>query len=492
MEIFPDRPDMLSEQGFARALASFIGTKTGFKNYNVNKGDYVVKVDDVPFRKWTVCAVVKGLNFDEENIRDLMQVQEKLATTHGRNRKKSAYGVYPLNRIEFPVNYTKRKLSEVRFAPLGFNEEMTGEKILDKHPKAKEFKHITESWKEYPIFVDAKDQVMCLLPFTNSEHTGKVTEETKEVFVECTGINKKNCEEALNILVSSLADMGGEVYSCEMEYAKDKFSTPDFTPRKMKLNLAAVNKSLGLNLTKDECVKLLGKMGFGYDGEVLIPAYRTDILHHVDLEEDIAIAYGYENFAAEIPEVSTIGEENQKEVKLRRVRELLVGMQLLEVRNYHLQAKELLTEQMLSDEPVVSLANAVGEHNNLRNQLVPGMLNNLAENQHNEYPQNLFEVGRVFAEGKSETGILEFDHVAAAVCHQKADYTEARQLLDTLMRLLGKECKIEEIKHPSYIEGRCGKVLIDGEVKGTIGEINPEVLNNLGLVMPVVVWEINI
>ena len=48
--------------------------------------------------------------------------------------------------------------------------------------------------------------------------------------------------------------------------------------------------------------------------EVTIPIYRTDIMHAMDIVEDVAIAFGYENFEAVIPNISTIGEENPLEV----------------------------------------------------------------------------------------------------------------------------------------------------------------------------------
>src|SRR3989344_3075638 len=104
VEIFPNRPDLLSEQGFARAFSSFLGIKTGLQKYDVQRSNQKVIVDkNVTMRPYTACAMVKNLKLNDERIKEIMQVQEKLATTHGRNRKKSAYGIYPLERIHFPA-----------------------------------------------------------------------------------------------------------------------------------------------------------------------------------------------------------------------------------------------------------------------------------------------------------------------------------------------------------------------------------------------------
>src|SRR3989344_6591819 len=120
VEIFPNRPDMLSEQGFARALSSFMKHKTGLKKYVTKKSSYKVYVDEkvTAVRPFTACAVVKGLAINEEALQEIIQLQEKLHTTFGRNRKKSAIGIYPLDKITFPITYTAEKPENIKFAPL--------------------------------------------------------------------------------------------------------------------------------------------------------------------------------------------------------------------------------------------------------------------------------------------------------------------------------------------------------------------------------------
>ncbi len=516
VEIFPNRPDLLSEQGFARAFSSFIGVKTGLRKYEVKKSGYQVIVDEsVTMRPYTACAIVKGVKFDDEKIRQIMQIQEKLAKTHGRNRKKSAYGLYPSKNIHFPVSYIAHDPGKIKFRPLGFSEEMMAIKVESRHPKGREYAHIAEGWEKYPFFIDSKGQVMCMLPYTNSEDTGKVDENTEEVFIECTGTDLENVKVALNIFTTMLADMGGEIYSIEMAYPDKKLTTPDLSPVRMKLDILYINKWLGLGLKESEAVKLLGKMGHGYDEknkEVLIPAYRADILHQVDLAEDIAIAYGYENFTAEIPNVATIGEEDKKEKLYRKARELLIGLGLLEVKNYHLMAKEELSEKMNFksdiDNVIIPLKNALGEYNYLRNSILPSLLKNLKDNQHNEYPQNIFEIGRTFTFTDSnvngenvngenvnvgaETGVEETEKLGVAICHENTDFTEAKQVLEALMHSLGKENKVKESKYHSFIEGRAGDIIIDGKIIGIIGEIHPQVLTNWSLTIPVVCAEIDV
>lgn len=493
VEVFPNRPDMLSEQGFARAFSSFIGEKTGLREYTVKSSGQKITVDpSVTMRPFTACAIIKNISFTDEKIREIMQAQEKLATTHGRNRKKSAYGIYPLDSINFPVKYIAKNPKYVMFQPLGFEHKLSADKVEELHPKGKEYKNITEGWKMYPFFIDSKDNVMCMLPYTNSNDTGKVSTKTKNVFIECTGNDLENVTVALNMFVTMFADMGGEIYSLEVVYPDKTIITPDLTPKRMKLDLEYINKRLGLNLSKKEAVDLLAKMGYGYDQEVLIPAYRADILHQVDLVEDIAIAYGYENFEEEIPNVSTIGEEDPFGKFTSKVKDLLTGLGLLEARNYHLMTKQGLTDYMNLLSSPIPLKNALGEHNHLRNSLIPSLLKNLHENQHHEYPQNIFEIGRVFNLGSTETGVTEIDNLSIVLCHDKSDFTQIKQVLNTLFLALGLEVSVKETEHKSYIKGRAAKIIAKNQELGIIGELHPQVLTNWELTVPVTSLELDL
>ena len=262
----------------------------------------------------------------------------------------------------------------------------------------------------------------------------------------------------------------------------------------MKLDLTYINERLGLDLKEKDAKLLLERMGYGYNqGTVLIPAYRADILHQADLVEDIAIAYGYENFEEQIPKVATIGREDPLEVFQEKIRDLLIGLELLEVKNYHLLPAEDATIKMNSQTSPIPLLNSVSEHNHLRNSLYPSLLKNLEDNQHHEYPHNIFELGKIFSpDSKEETGIKETTMLAINICHEKADFTQIHQILEYLLASVGLVAKIKEFPHHSFIKGRAGKIMIDKETVGTIGEIAPQVLEHWHLTMPVVVLEIDV
>src|SRR3989344_6722259 len=141
VEVFPNRPDMLSEQGFARAFSSFIGVKKGLRKYHTRKSDYKIEADKSvrSVRPETVCAVVKNLKLNDEKIKSIIQIQEKLHIGYGRNRKKVAIGIYPLEKIKFPIKYLALSPEKIKFKPLEMSAVLNGKQILEEHPAGREY-----------------------------------------------------------------------------------------------------------------------------------------------------------------------------------------------------------------------------------------------------------------------------------------------------------------------------------------------------------------
>ena len=497
VEVFPNRPDMLSEQGFARAFSSFISQKTGVRKFNVKKKDYKVKVDKEvgKVRPYTACAVVKNLNLDDEKIREVVQIQEKLHVTYGRKRKKAAIGIYPLEKIEFPITFTARKPDEISFRPLEADKELTGMKILSQTSAGREYGHLLEGLTKFPIFVDAKGQTLSMPPIINSHDTGKINEKTTDVFIECSGHDFRTLRSCLNIIVCALSDMGGDIYSIELEYPDETTTTPDLEPVRMNLDLEYINKRLGLELKEKDAKTLLERMGYGYEkGEVLVPAYRTDVIHQVDLGEDIAIAYGYENFEPELADCSTVGNEEPFEIFKNRIAHILVGLGLIETNTTNVTSWQLQNEMMNAEMPCIKLKNALSsEYDTLRAWVIPSMMEVLSNNKHNEYPQSIFGIGTVFKKKEgTETNVKEDERLAVAMIGEDVDFTKIKQVMDYLFRSMDIAYEVNETEHPSFIPGRTGRTRVNGKDLAYIGEIHPAVLENWKLEYPVGVLELNL
>ncbi|MFH1311388.1 MAG: phenylalanine--tRNA ligase subunit beta [Nanoarchaeota archaeon] len=500
LEIFPNRPDLLSYQGFKRAFRSFTGKEEGLKEYPINKPekDYEVIIDSSvnDIRPYTACAIVRNLKLDDEKIKELIETQEKLHITIGRKRKKVALGIYPLEKIKLPITFKAMEPDQIKFIPLEMDKKLSGLEILQRHPAGKEYAHLLAGKAKFPVFIDADNKILSMPPIINSQLTGRITSETKDVFVECSGFDFEVLKICLNIIVTSLAEMGGKIYQMNLKYKK-KETLPDLTPKKIKISLENTNKLLGLELKEKELKKLIEKMGYNYKNNFIeIPAWRIDILHEVDIIEDVAIAYGYENLVPEISKISTIGKENPKEILKRKIAEILSGLNMLEISNYHLTNKEDQFTKMgipeKQEKGFLELENSKTEYTILRKDLSSYLLKIFSENVDSEYPQQIFEIGRVFNQEKAEEKIREKETLAAAV--SPGNFTRIKQILEYLFNMIDKEVVIKETENiPSYfIEGRTAEIMINGKSIGFLGEIHPKILKNWKIKMPVALFEIDI
>lgn len=492
IEIFPNRPDLISLNGFIRGFNAFLEKEKGMRKYKINSPEknFKVQIDKSveKVRPFTACAIVRGLKFDDSKIKEIMDLQEKLHATLGRNRKKVAIGVYPLEKIALPIKYEARSPEKIKFIPLESENEMNGLQIIQQHPKGKEFAHLLEGKSLFPVFVDANKNILSMPPIINSHETGKVDETTKDVFVECSGSDFDILKKTLNIVVTTLSDMGGKIFQMELDYNGKKEITPSFEPEKIKISLENVNRLLGLELKEKDLDKLLPKMGYEYSkGIVSIPPWRTDILHEVDITEDIAIAYGYDNLVPEIPRVATIGEESKESVVKSKISEILSGLGLIEISSLHLMKHEELKNMKQKESEAVQLMDSKTDYKLLRNSLMAPALRILLENKNHEYPQKIFEIGNVFIPGST---IREESRLLLAFI--PSNFTELKQTLDYLMRMLNIEYEIKDANIPSMIDGRTASIIINSKEVGFIGEVHPEILDNWNIKQPLAVIEISL
>ena len=413
-----------------------------------------------------------------------------------RKRKKLAIGIYPLEKIKLPITFKAIEPDQIKFIPLESDKELSGLEILQKHPTGKEYAHLLAGKAKFPIFVDDDNNILSMPPVINSQKTGRVTSETKNLFVECSGFDEEILKSCLNILVSTMADMGAKIYQMEIKYKVTKKEiTPDLKTSEMKISIENVNKLLGLSLNEKQVKENLEKMGHGYNkGVVTIPAWRIDVLHEVDLIEDIAIAYGYENFIPEIPEISTIGEESKNEIIKRKLSEILIGLGMIEVSNYHLTTKKDQGEKMdLSEKEQFHRDNWIKNRiQHLERKSFTLSSKNLSENVDSEYPQKIFEIGKVFTLEGTEQKVNEKESLSIAV--SPGNFTEVKQVLEYLFKMASQKIEFKEAtKLPEhFVEGRTAEVLLNKKVVGYIGEIHPKILSNWRIRMPVALLEISI
>ncbi|TKJ18680.1 MAG: phenylalanine--tRNA ligase subunit beta [Promethearchaeota archaeon Loki_b32] len=508
VEYNPNRPDYSSPEGIARALKGYYEIELGIPSFEITPGEIELYVEPIvkKVRPYIVCGVVRNIDLDEDEVATLMTIQEHLHWAVGRDRKKVAIGVHDLDKIKPPYRYTAVKPDSVSFIPLhGDGYPMNLEEILLIHEKGIEYAHILEGKEVYPIIFDSNDEVLSFPPVINGIIT-TVTDETKNLFLDLTGTDFKAVNLALNILATTLADMGAKIESVKVNYKDgEKIVTPNLTPEKWEIDINYLNEYIGLSLSSKEVIKCFNKIRFdakqsnkkGYL-DVWVPAYRGDIMHIVDFTEEFAIGYGYEKLPLTIRE-GCIGEYHPIQSFSNKIRTIMIGAGYLEVLNFILSNSDrqynYMRQEYLEKDHVQILNPVSKEYNTTRTTILPKLMETLLYNRSEEKPLRIFEVGDIILlDSSEETGTKREVNVSAVSYHEFADFTEIKSTLDFIMTSLGfiKEYEVKPSENPSYINGRYGDIYLKGIKIGEIGEIHPEVLLNFKLEFPVAALELNL
>ncbi|MFC7140658.1 phenylalanine--tRNA ligase subunit beta [Halosimplex aquaticum] len=549
LEFAPDRLDRLSVEGVARSLRYQYGDDRGVYVPNTNDAEWTIHVDaDVPDeRPYVTGAVVRGLDMDDAALESLIQLQEKLHATMGRQRAKGAIGVHDLTMLkgqvaasggentpeeeEDPrtetaspggksVRYTGIGKREDTFVPLEENHEMNPQEVLMGHHTAHKFADLVESYERMPAIYDDIG-LFSFPPVINGKRT-EVTTDSRDLFIEMTGTDQRTIDQMLSIVCYALDARGGRVEEVEVEYADDAsgdyaghtLTRPLFETKTKTVAHDDIESTLGIGLDGEEVVDLMERAGLDARAEdpdadtgdlayeVEIPPYRVDVLHPVDVIDDVGRAYGFNELEPRYPDVSTVGGRHERSRLERAARTSLVGLGFEDLLNFHLISEEAnydrLDVERGSDafgggDPAVIQEPYSEDYEIVRTWALPSVMLVLENNTHRSYPQHLSEVGFAAEQDDGEaTKMAERQTVAAALARHDASYEDAKASLQALCRSFDVELATPPTEHPTFVSGRTADVVIDGEKVGVIGEVHPKVLVEYDLEVPVAAFEFDL
>ena len=270
LEVFPDRPDLLSHETLAKASRSFLGIGETQIAIEVTEGDISLSVDPSleKVRPVIMGAVVRGVDTGsnseqkDEFIQSLMDHQEKLHLTLGRKRRFSSIGVHDLSVLSPPFRVLTVSPSYA-FVPLGETEEFSIKDILVSHPKGAEYAHLMDGLKRFPAILDSNDNLLSFPPIINGNHT-TVSEDTNDFFIDVTGWDERACEACLLLVCLSLAERGGVVESVLVTgYDGTKTATPRGVERRHKVPDRLIKRILGLDISSEDLSSALTKLCTG-------------------------------------------------------------------------------------------------------------------------------------------------------------------------------------------------------------------------------------
>ncbi len=495
-----NRPDLLSTEGIARELRYKLGKQKKIQEYKTKKSGIVAMVDPAlkEIRPKAAYAVARNVKVTDAFLRQMIQLQEKICLTSGQKRKEVAIGVFDLDQVHGNVRYYAADL-KTEFVPLEYKVKMRLDEILTEHPKGKEYAGLLRGQKKFPLLADSKNEVLSMPPIINSAGSGKVTEKTKNLFLDVTGFNQEKVNTALAIFCAALADRGAQIGSVEVNYGNKKIATPFFEKKKIVFPKELLQKVTGLQKKDANWLKLFQQSGFEakFKGKNIACCYsnlRQDILHAVDIIEDLLISEGYNAVPLEFPKMPVVGHENKESLFVDAVREACIGMGLQEILTFTLSSKEKQAEKIgLKEEGFVEIENpASSNYAVFRKQLFPEPLDFLNKNKNSPYPQHVFEVGKtVELDEKSETGAREKEKLCIVLSSRKTNFSEIKSHLQAVCSAFQWKFELNETEHPAFESGQAGLIKI-GEKTGIIGVVNKKTMQNFGLETPVTVIEIEL
>jgi len=527
-EFAPDRLDRLSVEGVARSLRYHYGDDRGVYVPDTNDPEWTIEVEEsVPDeRPYVTGAIVRGVDLDESGLDSLIQLQEKLHATMGRGRAKGAIGIHDLAMVkgaalqegaEPSVTYRGVDPDGVSFVPLDSNDEVTPNEVLEEHDTGQTYADLVADLDRYPAIYDELG-LFSFPPVINGKRT-EVTTGSRELLVELTGTDQWTIDKMCAIICYALSARGATIEEIEVEYADgatqpDEYGSelirPDFDTTEKSVTHDRIETLLGVDFEPEEIVDCFERAGLdasytlgeAVSYEVTIPPYRVDVLHPLDLVDDVGRAYGFDELEPRYPDVGTVGGRHERSRLEDAVRSSLVGLGFEDLLNFHMTSATENYDRMNvaagSDafgggDPVEITEPYSEEYTQLRTWALPSLVMLLERNTHNAYPQDVAEVGFVAERDDSQnSNVAEARHVAGAVARRDASYEAAKGRLQAVCDDFGVELETPRAEHPSFIDGRAASVVIDGDAVGVIGEVHPSVLVEHDLEVPVAAFEFDL
>ena len=269
-----------------------------------------------------------------------------------------------------------------------------------------------------------------------------------------------------------------------------------------------VNQVLGTTLSETDVAAYLAPLGIEVaGGTATAPTFRPDVEREIDLIEEVARRIGLDNITRTVPSnPEKVGALHPHQRDRRTIVDVLVGAGYDEAYTLPLLAPDDLERAGAATDAVIEVENPLrAEESILRPALLPGVLRAVAFNAaHGESDVALFEAGTVF-DAPEGGGPLPTErlHVAFARSHElllrphDADRAvtvfDATAVLEALMgELRIADWRLDGAALPGLHPGRGARVVVDGELAGTIGEVAPAVVSALDAKGPIAACELDV
>lgn len=503
VEYNPNRPDFSSDIGIFRSLSGFLNEKLGLPKFEYSiSSKYKIDIDKSvkTIRPFLLFFIAKNKKISQDLMEQIISMQEDLHNGIARERRKASIGIHDLDKMEFPLKYSTSE-KDRKFIPLDESEEYTLNKILDILPKGQKYRHLIKDFKKYPILIDQNKSIVSFPPIINSENT-KITNKSQNLLIEVTATDFEIAKNIISILFCFFHDENFKIISGPVGEEK----TRSFYPLKIIKNKSVVveedyiNSILGLDLATKEIIRSLKKVRIDpiklkhNQLKCIIPQYRTDIRIPIDIVEEVSLGFGIYNLCPTLPffKLSAGIKDSLNEI-LHELRKTIIGFGFQEVINFSLvdqKSIEIEGKNERNNDLLQVRESKSREHEYLRTNLIISLINNISHNIHEEYPQKIFEIGKVFSVDENMT---ENWKLALSISSNDTGFTQIRSLLRSIFNItFGQEIQTRSIQHNLFINGRSANVFIQNHAVGIVGEVSPKIISNYNIRVPISIFEIDL
>jgi len=495
IEFTMDRPDLLISEGVARAIKGLKEIETGFPKLTVKNSDYQLLIHDVPSRPYIAIGIIKNYPLDEKTLEELIQFQEKIHLTVGRKRKKVAIGIHDLDKIPSKKLEYKPVHLDYQMIPLGHSDRWTVRDVLKETVQGRLYGSYSIMNDHHPAIL-SDGEIISLPPVINSDVT-RLDVGTKNLLIDVTGTDEFTVLKTLDLITSILSERKNAfIELCMIVRNNNSFLTPGLTPTFVETTISDINRTLGVELSGDDIVRLGEKMRWEvlWDEDNIragAPEYRTDVLHPVDFIEDLAVSYGYSNFTLEPKPVTTKPKEDEYTVFKKHVKRILIGLGYTQFLSFTMISDDLAKIAPESGISPIRIINPISnEMSSIRPSIIPSLIQAIRESQKSGLPLRIFEIGYYgYIDAKSK-GLSTGEKLALALVDYRVGYEDIQSALEGLLSILGITPVYQRYYSDIFIKGRSSIVKYNDTVIGYVGEIYPQILVDNQIKHPVGVAEV--
>ena len=572
IDVPANRYDLLCIEGISRSLRVFLGDMDAPTYRILEASDEksstmtVIRSNTSKVRPFVVCAILRDMTFDAARYKSFIELQDQLHRNLCRQRTLVAIGTHDLDSVRGPFLYDARPPKDIQFVPLTHTDEgreFDGASLMEHYETDANCKHlkpyvpIIKDSPLYPVVLDSEGTVLSLPPIINGSKS-RITLDTKNVFIECTATDLTKANVVLDTVVAMFSEYAAIPFSVEpvlVTYLNDdqtvfqSYATPQMYTRKETTPVSFVNSLIGIDVDPEPMARLCQRLQLGparllpppYDErgpilEVTVPPTRSDVLHAVDVAEDIGIAYGYNNISKTLPQTRTVGGEQPLHRLGDLLREEISRAGYVEVLTHGLcSLRDNFDALRRPLAPAVALSNPANvEHQVVRTTLLPGRLRARQHSRGRSFAGGfrLFEINDVVLpdEGREDAGTVVGARNERRVCATHSGTTSGFEAIHGLVDRIMTLCEVapeeeyaassggkaEDLVHckegwfysvrehkegdgaGTYFPGRAAEILLTrpkgGErvAIGTFGILHPEVLANFDIKYPTSAVEFNL